>query len=327
VVRAHPRISLFWRVFGVNAVLFVAVALALLWSPVTISYPIKLYQAAIVVAGLIALLIADFVLLRPFFAPLERIAVRMRAVDLLHPGERLPVAGSRELAELVTAFNQMLDRLEAERRVSGRRVLEAQEAERLRISQGLHDEVGQGLTALLLWLASVAGSVPADRLEDFAEMQESVRALLEEVRRIARELRPQMLDDLGLVSALDELASGFARRTGIPVAQTFDDPLPALSREAELAIYRVVQEGLTNIARHARASHVQLSLEARENGLAMRLADDGRGIDEGELAGHGGLRGMRERAIFVGGRLAIEPGSNGGLELRLDLPVARTEAS
>ena len=296
-------------------------ALALVWSPVTISYPIKPAQAAIVVTGLLAFIIADFLLLRPVFAPLEQIAQSMRSVDLLEPGRRLPPRGGHELTELVTAFNEMLDRLEAERHASGRRALEAQEAERLRIAQGLHDEVGQSLTGVLLWLSSVEDAMPEGRRDELTQVKDVVRQLLEEVRRIARELRPQMLEDLGLPSALSELARGFARLTGIDVEQTFDDPIPELSRQKELAVYRVAQEGLTNVARHAGASHVQLSLTTGRNSLILRLADDGRGVTPNELNGHGGLRGMRERAVFVGGALAIRRGTTGGVELQLEVPA------
>jgi two-component system sensor histidine kinase UhpB len=323
VTPSRPSVSLFWRVLGTNALLFVLVALALLWSPVTISYPIKPAQAAIVVVGLVAVIVADLVLLRPLFAPLEQIAQRMRGVDLLQPGQRLPASGSREVTELVTAFNEMLDRLEAERHATGRHALEAQEGERLRIAQGLHDEVGQGLTAVLLWLTSVADAVPQRRRGELTEVQDVVRRLLEEVRRIARELRPQMLDDLGLPSALSELATGFARRTGIDVEQMFDDRLPELSGQAELVIYRVAQEGLTNVARHAAASHVQLSLTKGRNSVILRLVDNGHGITPDELDGHGGLRGMRERAVFVGAAFAITRRPTGGVELRLEVPATK----
>jgi two-component system sensor histidine kinase UhpB len=325
VARALTRISLFWRVFGANALLFVIVAALLIWSPVTISYPIQLYQAMIVVAGLVVVVVADFLLLRPVFTPLEQLAERMRHVDLLRPGAHLPPTGSRELTELITTFNEMLDRLEAERRASGRRALEAQEAERLRIAQSLHDEVGQGLTGVLLWLASIADSVPDAQRAELAEMDRIVRQLLEEVRRIALELRPQMLDDLGLPSALNELAAGFARRTGIAVERSFDQPLPHLTSQAELALYRVAQEGLTNVARHAHAGSVRLSLSPGQDSVIMRIVDDGRGIASGDLEGNGGLRGMRERAVFVGGALAIERGPDGGVEVRLEVPAAGRE--
>lgn len=321
MTRAYTSIPLFWRVFGANALLFAIVAALLLWSPVTIDYPIKLYQAVIVVVGLAVVVVADYLLLRPVFAPLEELAQRMRSVDLLRPGAHLPPTGSRELTELVTTFNEMLDRLEAERHASGRRALEAQESERLRIAQGLHDEVGQGLTAVLLWLASVADSVPDDRRGELLEMQGVVRQLLEEVRRIALELRPQMLDDLGLPSALNELAAGFARRTGITVERMFDPTLPHLTSQAELALYRVVQEGLTNVARHSEAGHVRLSLSEGKDSVVLQLVDDGRGIRPDELEGNGGLRGMRERAVFVGGALAITAGPEGGVEVRLEVPA------
>lgn len=317
----RTRTSLLWKVFGTNSVLFVLVASALLWSPVTISYPIRLFQAAIVVAGLLVVIVADLLLLRRVFAPLEQITHRMRSVDLLRPGQRLPPGGSRELADLVVSFNEMLDRLENERMASGRRALEAQESERLRIAQGLHDEVGQGLTGVLLWLTSVADAVPADRRDEFAELQDVVRRLLEEVRRIARELRPQLLDDLGLPSALAELATGFGRRTGVHVRQLFDDPLPTLSSEQELALYRVAQEGLTNVARHAAAGCVELSLTKGVGSVILRVVDDGGGLSQSELEGHGGLRGMRERAVFVGGALAIGRGPLGGVEVRLEVPA------
>jgi two-component system, NarL family, sensor histidine kinase UhpB len=238
VAGLRTPVPLLWRVFGANALLFFLVAGALLWSPVTISYPIKLYQAAIVVAGLVVVVVLDLVLLRRVFEPLEQITRRMADVDLLRPGQRLPPGNSRELAELVSSFNEMLERLEHERMASGRRALEAQESERLRIAQGLHDEVGQGLTGVLLWLSSLADAVPDDRRDELSELQEVVRRMLEEVRRIARELRPQLLDELGLRSALTELATEFGRRTGVQVRHEFDDPLLVLTPERELALYR-----------------------------------------------------------------------------------------
>ncbi len=116
-----------------------------------------------VASGLAALMVADFVLLRPFFAPLERLVEHMRSVDLLRPGRRLRPNGIRAFAELVAAFNDMLDRLETERHASGRRALDAQESERLQIAQDLHEEVGQNLTGVLLSLRAVTEAIPEDR--------------------------------------------------------------------------------------------------------------------------------------------------------------------
>jgi two-component system sensor histidine kinase UhpB len=203
----------------------------------------------------------------------------------------------------------MLDRLETERRESGQRALRAQEAERRRIASGLHDEVGQVLTGVLL------------RLDD-DETKQAVRQALEEVRRIARELRPEMLEQLGLVSALTELSRKFAESSGVEVERHFAGDLPALSDDAELAVYRVAQESLTNIARHADASRVEIALQPGADSVVLRVVDDGRGLPVPDaLNGHGGLRGMRERALLVGGALAIKRGSTGGVEVRLEVPA------
>jgi len=131
-----------------------------------------------------------------------------------------------------------------------------------------------------------------------------------------------MLEHLGLVSALTELSSKFSDVSGIDVERHFTAELPALSPDAELAIYRIAQESLTNVARHAHASRVELSLERGASSVVLRVADDGHGFDKASgRNGHGGLRGMRERAVLVGGALAIKPGRHGGVEVRLEVPA------
>ena len=303
------RLPLLWRVFAINSVLLVAATLTLALTPVTIHAPIALVEGMDLLVGLAVMLAANFVLLRRALAPIDRLVERMPTVDLLRPGQRLPRDGGVEVEALVTSFNQMLDRLEEERRESGRRALEAQEAERGRIASGLHDEVGQVLTGVLLQL-------------DDEETKEAVRQALEEVRRIARELRPEMLEHLGLVSALTELSRKFADTSGLRVERRFADDLPPLSEEAELAVYRVAQESLTNVARHAEARNVLVSLGRGMGSVVLSVADDGRGMPQAvAVNGHGGLRGMRERALLVGGALAIKPSRAGGVEVRLEVPA------
>ena len=314
------RRSLFWRVFAVNAGLLGAVAALLLFSPVEIDAPIKPTQALIVVGGLVITVIANAVLLRRVVAPLERLAERMETVDLLRPGQRLPVGRSDEIGRVLAAFNRMLDRLERERQQSGRRVLAAQEAERIGIARDLHDEVGQLLTGALLQLNSIAESAPAQR-EELAEARQAVRRALDEVRRISSELRPEMLEHLGLVSALTELSTTFARVSGLRVERQFDRSLPKLAPETELAVYRIAQESLTTVARHAQANRVTITLERGHDSVVLRVVDDGRGFD-GAPEEHGGLRSMRERALLVEGALAIKDGTHGGVELRLKVPAA-----
>ena len=203
---------LFWRLFAVNAVILVLIAILLIASPVTISAPIHLAEAAIVLAGLMVTLAANFVLLRRALAPLDRLAERMEIVDLLRPGQRLPVR-SGVVGRVIHSFNRMLDRLEAERHLTTQRALAAQEMERIGIARNLHDEVGQLLTGVLLQLDAIAENMPAHG-EDIGETKKIVRQALEEVRRISSELRPEMLEHLGLISALIELATAFQKRSG-----------------------------------------------------------------------------------------------------------------
>jgi two-component system, NarL family, sensor histidine kinase UhpB len=305
------RLPLLWRVFAINAVLLVIATLLLALTPVTIHARIAIVEGLDLAVALVVMLAANLLLLRHTLQPIGRLVERMRKIDLLQPGQRIPEQGGVEVAELTRAFNEMLERLETERRESAQRALHAQEAERRRIASGLHDEVGQVLTGVLL------------RLED-DETKEAVRQALEEVRRIARELRPEMLEQLGLVSALTELSRKFADSSGIRVERSFATGLPALSDDSELAVYRVAQESLTNIARHADASHVEIALQPGPDSVVLRVIDDGRGIptpDPFALNGHGGLRGMRERALLVGGVLAVKRGSEGGVEVRLEVPA------
>jgi two-component system, NarL family, sensor histidine kinase UhpB len=305
------RLPLLWRVFAINAVLLVIATLLLALTPVTIHARIAIVEGLDLGVALVVMLAANLLLLRHTLQPIGRLVERMRKIDLLRPGQRIPETGGVEVAELTRAFNEMLERLETERRESGQRALHAQEAERRRIASGLHDEVGQVLTGVLL------------RLED-DETKEAVRQALEEVRRIARELRPEMLEQLGLVSALTELSRKFADTSGIRVERRFATGLPPLSDDSELAVYRVAQESLTNIARHADASRVEIALQPGPDSVVLRVIDDGRGIptpDPFALNGHGGLRGMRERALLVGGALAVKRGSEGGVEVRLEVPA------
>jgi two-component system sensor histidine kinase UhpB len=317
------RLPLVWRVFAINATLLAMATLLLALTPVTIHAPIALVEAIDLLVALAVMLTANFLLLRHTIGPVDRLVERMRTVDLLRPGQRFVESGGIEVVQLTRTFNEMLDRLETERRESAARVLRAQEAERLRVARGLHDEVGQVLTGVLLQLDSLARADDASRANEIEETKQSVRQALEEVRRIARELRPEMLEHLGLVSALTELSRRFADQSGLLVSRRFADGLPPLSGEAEIAVYRVAQESLTNVARHADASRVEIALEPGVESVVLRIADDGRGLPEALASsnGHTGLRGMRERALLVGGALAVKRSSEGGVEVRLEVPA------
>lgn len=310
-------VSLFWRIFSLNAVgLFVAAALLL--GPVTVSTPVLPGEALAVVGGLAALLAANALVLRVGLAPLKRLGGAMSTADLLRPGARAPVAGPAETAELITTYNTMLDRLEAERAAGAARALSAQERERHRIAQELHDEVGQTLTAVLLQLKRVADRAPGELREEVGQAQEATRAGLDEIRRIARRLRPGVLDELGLSSALRSLAAEFTTH-GLTVRHQIAGDLPHLTEESELVLYRVAQEGLTNTARHAAADRAEIRLRPVADGVELLVRDNGRGV--GGAPEGAGISGMRERALLIGAVLSVGAAPGGGTDVRLSVPL------
>jgi two-component system sensor histidine kinase UhpB len=214
----------------------------------------------------------------------------------------------------------MHERLQAERREATRRVLAGQEAERLRVAQELHDQVGQELTAALLLLARLSSRVSDELRSAVVGAQDSVRASLEHVRRIAIELRPEALDDLGLQSALAVLCDRFTERAGLEVSCATAEVLPDLSPDAELVIYRVAQEALTNVARHSGSGWAELQLEPDDGRAALTVRDRGSGLPSGQAAGSG-IRGMRERASLIGASLEVRNVRDGpGAEVLLRVP-------
>jgi two-component system sensor histidine kinase UhpB len=312
--------TLLWRVFATNAAVLVLATLVLVLSPVTVSFPIALAELIAVTGGLAAMLVLNLVLLRRAFGPLGRLTSVMRGIDPLRPGERAPLeAADPDVAELTAAFNEMLGRLELERRESARRALAAQEGERRRIARELHDEVGQTLTAVVLQLDRVGRDEASAADGGIAEARESVRASLEEVRGIARRLRPEALDDLGLRSALAALTNDVTRRTGVQVQRRIAPEVPPLDAEAELVIYRVAQEALTNVVRHAGVSRPQLALEVREGRVELEVRDVGSGFEPARVHAGSGLRGMRERALLIGAELDVRSAPGRGTSIRLRL--------
>jgi two-component system sensor histidine kinase UhpB len=316
-------VPLFRRVAGMNALLLiaaVAVTIVVL-APDRISSFAVNEEVVVLVAALALVAFVNLYALRRFIRPLQAVTALARRVDLANPGERMPDAEmTSEAGELAQTFNEMLERLEAERREATGRVLAAQEAERLRIAQELHDQVGQELTAVLLILSRLQARVPAPLRSDVADVQDEVRASLEDLRRIAIELRPEALDDLGLVSALAVLAQRFAERSRLDVVEHIAPGLPRLTPEIELVIYRVAQEALTNVARHSGSDQAELTLDTDDGRLVLTVRDHGQGLPAGHAPGTG-LRGMRERASLIGAKLEITNSSPSGCEVRLDVAL------
>jgi two-component system sensor histidine kinase UhpB len=319
-VTARPRLrpALFWRVAAGNAAVLAAACIVTALAFRTRD-DVAVRELAIFFGGLAVIIGLNLLLLRAAFAPLRQLTAFARRIDPLHPGPRLTVkGGASEAAELAAAFNEMLERLEAERRESVGRALQAQEGERLRVAQELHDGVGQTLTGVVLQLGRAARDVPEPARAQVLEAQETARGSLEEVRRIARRLRPEALDDLGLASALHVLGERVAEHSGLDIAVHMQPGLPELAPEAELVIYRVAQEALTNVARHANARRASLRLVRSGGRTLLQVEDDGDGPPRDGRQG-GGIKGMRERAVLIGGTFRIAPGTNAGTRVTLEL--------
>lgn len=326
ISRMRPvPVSILSRVFTVNAIVFGLAVFILIASPATVSNPIKLSELVVLIVGLLTTLAVNLLLLAVVLSPLRNLAKLMGDIDPMRPGQRSPVSEwmSTEVITLSRAFNTMLDRVETERRESALRALAAQEAERLRVARELHDEVGQTLTAVALQAERAAGdrrvSSQSDALKEIADI---VHSSLDDVRRIARELRPEALDDLGLVDALISLCLRIDRQGAMKVSRELEGELPALTAEIELVVYRVAQEALTNALRHSQASQVRVVLRrSPEGGVLLSVTDDGCGLPQ-SLGQANGLAGMRERAILIQAVLEIVSSPGEGVEVRLTLPTA-----
>ena len=282
---------LYWKLVLINGGVLAAATLVLVLGPISVSRQPVLSEALVLITGLAVILVTNALLVRSSVAPAER---------------------------AVAEFGAMLERLEEERAASNAKALAAQEDERHRIARELHDEVGQHLTVVLLGLKQAEKRASPDLAADLRVLRESTREGLDDVRRVARQLRPGVLDDLGLASALASLASDFAQHSGATIRRVVTPGLPELSAEAELVIYRVAQEALTNAARHAHASQVELSLVRMGDRVVLEVADDGCGFDTARDGA--GLRGMRERARLADGTLRIMS-TSGGTTVRLEVPV------
>jgi two-component system, NarL family, sensor histidine kinase UhpB len=313
-----PAAALFRRVFFINGLIFTLGTLILALSPATVSARIKLTEIPVLVVGLAVMLTANALLLRSSLAPLDRLAASMRRVDPPKRSDRVDDSGNGDLRHLIASFNTMLDRLEKERTTASASALAAQENERQRIARELHDEIGQTLTVALLILKRAVDRAPAEIRGELADTQEAVRASLDEVRSIAKRLRPDALEDLGLHSALNALCGEFTQATGTTVIKHIALQSDRLQHDVELVCYRVAQESLTNVARHAGASKVWLDLHANAEAVTLRIADDGKGGVVGEGAG---INGMRERALLVNADLMITSSGGEGTEVRLVVPL------
>jgi two-component system sensor histidine kinase UhpB len=317
------RLSLLQRAALANTAVLLLAFVLLALSPVTISAPIHLDELAILVAGLVAMLIINLLLIRQALAPLEDLAEEMKEIDLRDPDPQFASrkAESAELAAFTGALNTMVNRLVEERRIGARAALNAQEGERLRIARALHDEAGQTLTAVALEIERVAATAKPQNKPRLVALAAELHSTLDEIRRITRELRPEALDDLGLINALIALCSRTSRQGALQIERQLTSELPPLSPELELVIYRVAQEALTNVLRHSDASHCLVSLRCSGQVIELVVQDDGRGLPEHLKDETVGIEGMRERALLARGTLELTSRPGAGTTVTLRVPV------
>ncbi|WP_187369461.1 HAMP domain-containing sensor histidine kinase [Baekduia soli] len=310
-------ISLFWRLLVPNVTVLAVACVVLIIEPANGRIPA-------LVGGLLVMSAVNVVLVRRATTPLARMTTLMRDIDPMRPGHRLPLPRPRsELTLLADAFNDMLDRLETERRESSMRALSEREGERRRVAAELHDQIGQTLTALGLHVDRLLAGTPPEMRDEVREVRDGVLASVEDVRRLARELRPEALDTLGLVPALTNLSERMTRRTGIQIRRTLDRDLPVVGEDAEVVIYRIAQESLTNAVRHGRPETIEMTLRAEADQVVLGVVDDGCGFVANGPS-ESGIRSMRERALSIGAELRVEPrGAGSGTRVVLEVPVWR----
>lgn len=280
-------------------------------------------QFALLGLAIVLVLLVNMLMLRRRFSPLDRLIDRVEAIDPAEPTDfEAPEEheAAEEIDRLAASFRRMLRRIDDERKRSGRMVLRAQEEERRRLARDLHDEVNQSLTAILLRLEALSHAPPQQLDEEVGELKRLVNQAMDELLKLARQLRPSALDDHGLTSAIVSQVRRFSSQTGIKAElKTSGDPIE-LESDQEIAVYRFAQEALSNVAQHAHARNVEVGLSANGGGLELIVRDDGRGFDPcSEHAGIG-LSGMAERARLVGARFEVESHPGGGTALTLVVP-------
>ena len=338
------RLSLFEKVILANSILLIGEALVGLWvTSHTLEAQHYLIDTSFLILAALLGLFINVLLLRASFRPLFTLLSTIRTVSAGKTSERARITRSdAEITELAQAFNGMLDRLETIRREQTRLILQAQEEERRRLALELHDESSQNLTALLVHIEILSQnlqSLPETAVTNDARKQlagglDYLRGLtqdtLESIRTLAQQLRPSVLDDLGLYAAFRWLAEDGRQRLQLPLElrivgvedRTRGREGPALY---ETALFRIAQESLTNIARHANACHVTIALKRQQDHICLRICDDGCGYDLAEHLAGTGIVGMRERANTLGGTMKIfsQPGKGTTVEAILPLPVER----
>ncbi len=271
----------------------------------------------------------------PVSGPFELTIVRKdgRKVPIFSEGARITFGGRPGVlvfAQDVTARRQVEKRLrssQSQLHTLARRIITAQEEERSRVARELHDQLSQDLIALRMETSLMADRHPGETGDKLNQLVGALDRLLDLVHGISTDLRPQMLDELGLLGAIQNYAAGFSERTGLPCPVATQDSLPQvlpLSQEAATESYRIVQEALINVQRHAHATRAAVRIYMRGDRCVISVTDNGVGMSRKELEAKSaiGIMGMRERASIIGGKLRIVSKPGHGTRVALHLPLS-----
>lgn len=342
-VPASARLTIFYKVLYANVAIVVLGAIAGTWITTTTvrrETDGRLIPLAAIFAfvGIVLSVVVNVVVLRAAFRPLARLQEAAQAVRRGDLSARAESGAFRdpEIRNLAEAFNGTLDEIARDRDEINQlasQVIRAQEEERRRIARELHDDTAQVLFAQLLRLSALRESEDVG-VHVLAESLERLTSeALESVRRLALELRPPALDDLGLLAALSDLAQRFSDQLGIPVDVLARGPKTRLPADVELVLYRIAQEALTNIAKHALAASAWIDMERTDGDVTLSVRDDGIGFDPVKVTGHDdrglglGIFGMEERAALVGGRVRVWSAPGQGTEIFAYIPLTGAAGS
>ncbi len=342
LTRRLLTMPLFYKVLIANSAIVVLGALAgtTITLRVAEAYPdARLYAPLVLLftaAGLLLSVIFNGLLLKAAFQPLKSLRITANQVQQgdFSVRARLSSLADADMLELAQTLNSVLDDVEHYRmqmQALAGRVIRAQEEERRRIARELHDDTGQTLTLLLVRLKLLeTGAESEARQAEITALRALVSAAIDRVRQLALDLRPPALDHLGLVASIRSLVRQLKETAPLSISLEAPEAPLNLSPERAIAVYRIVQEALTNILKHANARHVQVALTRQQNQLVVRISDDGRGFEVQSLErirrqdtdGRGlGLFGMEERAHLAGGRFYIESQPGRGTTILVTIPL------
>jgi len=340
MIKRHLQLSLFEKVILGNSILLIGEALAGLWvTSHSLETHHYLIDTSFIVAATLLILATNTLLLRASFRPLFNLLATIREISKGKTDARAKLFSSdSEVGELAQAFNSMLDKLEAARRAQTMLIMQAQEEEQRRIALELHDEAGQNLTALLIHtelLQQRIQAFPETAISTEAQQQLTsglthlntlTQQTLEGVRVLAQQLRPSTLDDLGLAAAFRWLAEDSRQRLHLTIKLDIQGVQEIREKKSlpsayEIALFRIAQESLTNVARHAHAQHVSLTLQRRTYDITLCIVDDGDGYDTAQQKSGLGVFGMSERAELLGGELTIQSQQGNGTMVKAFLPL------